>query len=135
MYLTIFEPKETDRILNEKKESISSVDIGNVLQYTNDPFTVKSFLVEDDKGFVTLGIIRIVNDFKVIFNPRSSKMKIAIALDKMFKEGLLYCKEKGSNEIYTTISHGGEKQELFVKYLIRHYGFERLSGTSLLLEV
>jgi len=86
MYLTIFTPKEAEKVLKDKKEIISSFDIGNVLQYTNDPFTTICYLVEDDESPVTIGVIRMVNDFKAIFNPNKSKLKIASALNKMLIE-------------------------------------------------
>jgi len=126
MILTIFNPKEAEKYIKDK--GIESFDSENILPYAHDPFTLICGIVEDDEDFVALGVCKVVNEFKVIINPKVSKGKIAIAIDTLIKQAIKKCKAEGANEILAIITQGGESYENF---LSKRYNFEKVNGTPL----
>ncbi|MEX0596830.1 MAG: hypothetical protein WD512_10040 [Candidatus Paceibacterota bacterium] len=115
-------------ITEEDKNKISVFDTDGVLDYTEDKFTLIQGIVKQEDEVIALGIGRIVNEFKISINPKFSNFQVAKAIKTLFEEAMDWAKKFGSNEILVIITKGGENYE---NLLIKHFGFEKVSGTPL----
>lgn len=119
--------KEIDNNLLEK---IISIDNENISSYLRDPFTQVNGVVSNDDGeIIAVGLIRIVNEWKVIINKDISKFEVAKAIRELGKQAMIIGNQKGSNEVYAIITQGEDNYKELLK---KHFGFKEINHQSLL---
>ena len=116
-------PKISEKIRKFDKEYISD--------YFYDPFTFDIGILSDSNSegkILGAGIIRVVNEFKMILNPELSDFKKARIIDILMK----IAKEKAQcNEIIIEITQGGKH---YINLLTNHFDFQKTYGEVLRLE-
>ena len=123
MKLIPFTPKDGEVILPYLSKMIEMED----LKITLDPFTYKSGIVEDKNKVIAVGILRLINEWKLIVNPKSSNYQIAKAIKLLTEQAL----KESSTEIHAIIDKGGEK---YIELLKRHFNFREPEGSFLRME-
>ena len=121
MYMKLFDPQQEQLL----KDRHIPFDSERLLPYLDDPFTTLAGIIEDDRP-IAVGIVRLVNEFKIIVNPDISAFKKAKAINALMRAAIYNTSQHGANEIYALITQGGEHyQEL----LSKHFEFYTPAGT------
>lgn len=119
------------RITEIDKNKIAVFDSEGTVEYLGDKFTFISGVVRNETDIVVLGIGRVVNEFKIVINPKYSNLQVAKAIKTLFNEAINWAKCSGSNETIVIITKGGDKYQ---EFLSKHFGFEKIDGTPMRLE-
>lgn len=130
MTIIRLKPKEiSDSLL----EQIKSIDSENITPYLTDPFTMITGIVTDENDeIIAVGLTRIVNEWKLIVNKDKTPFELARGIKELAKQAIAYGNLHGANEVFATITQGGEHYE---KILKKHFGFKDVEGTQLKLEI
>lgn len=106
------------------------IDEERVLEFINDPFTFNVGIVLDDEKEKVLGfgLIRVVNEVKMILNPELSNTIKARVLKYLLDEAkhISQC-----NEVLAEITRGGDH---YIDSLVKHFNFYETSGKVLRFE-
>lgn len=122
-----------NNISNRLLNAIKKIDKEGVSSYLNDPYTFTTGIVystiNDKDEIVAAGIIRVVNELKVILKPELSDILKAKALKLLLdtSTSMMQC-----NEAVAIITQGGDH---YVNILKDHFNFFEEPGTFLRLEV
>lgn len=129
MTLKLLTPKE---VTEKDFKALLPFDDEGIALYLNDPFTqISGIIREDNDEVVAVGILRMINEWKLIVNPLASHFEVSKAIKELSKQGMTYCLAHGSNEIYARITKGGDH---YTKLLKKHFGFKEANGILLKLE-
>lgn len=113
-------PKITENIRKFDREYIS--------EYFYDPFTFDVGILSDSNSsgkILGAGVVRVVNEFKIVLNPELSDFKKARIIEILMKTA----KEKAQcNEIIVEITQGGGH---YINLLINHFDFQPTYGEVL----
>lgn len=110
------------------KKEIEVFDEERVSDYINDPFTFTVGIVASSGRVAAVGIIRVVNELKVVIRPEISNIHKAAALRLLLNESK---SKMQCNEAIALITNGGDH---YVNILKDHYGFREDPGIFLRLE-
>ncbi len=119
------------KITEADRNKIAVFDSEGIAEYLDDKFTFISGVVRNETDIIVLGVGRVVNEFKIVVNPKYSKFQIAKAISTLFREANHWAKHGGSNETIVIITKGNKP---YIKLLNRHFGFEEIDGTPMKLE-
>jgi len=112
--------------IKEDIKEIEKFDKEHIHPYIFDPFTFNTgILLADNSQVVGFGIIRVVNEIKLVLNPNLSNFNKARAIKLLLDNGIPLCQ---CNEIIAYITQGGNHYEGLLK---KHYNFEYEPGTLL----
>ena len=128
MNLKTFTPREADQFINDK---IKSFNHNGVLSYASDPFTAINYLIEDEDGPIALGVVRIVNEFKMLIDESRPRNLRSEAIKHLIYQATEFCREHASNESYIVVT-GDSKS--FENFLTKRFGFQKVEGSLLLKE-
>lgn len=111
-------------------EDIRKFDAEDISSYTKDPFTFEKVAVLDDNGKpIALGILRVVEEYKIILDPKLSNRQKTIIIRELMTESRY---RNRCNEVIVFITQGGEHYKNFLK---KHFGFRERDGIALMKEV
>lgn len=125
MKIEIFEAK----VPNHLVQLVKNIDIDGIAAYINDPYTFTTGIVRDNEGeIIATGLIRVVNELKVILKPELSNINKAMALKLLLIEAK---KRLQCNEAVALITQGGTH---YTNILKTHFNFYEDPGIFLRLE-
>lgn len=105
---------------------IRHYDIENITDFVYDPFTFNTgILIGDNSEVIGMGIIRVINEIKLVLDPGLSNFQKSLAIKKLMNAGVPLCQ---CNEVIAYITSGGKKYENLLKM---HYNFSHEPGTLL----
>lgn len=125
MKIDVYEAKIPDHLV----QLIKNIDEDGIAAYLNDPYTFTTGIVRSDEGeIIAAGLIRVVNELKVILKPELSNINKAMALKLLLMEAKarLQC-----NEAVALITQGGTH---YTNILKTHFHFYEDPGIFLRLE-
>ena len=109
-------------------EEIKKFDGEGIHTYLNDPFTFATGIVHSNDKIVAAGILRVVNELKIIIKPEISNVHKAMAITLLLKE---VNKNMQCNEAIALITDGGD---YYINILKDRFKFREESGVMLRLE-
>lgn len=116
--------KDDQDLLNQ----VAEFDKEGLLPWVNDPFTFEKIAVFEDGKVIGLGLLRVVEEYKVIIDPSISNLKKA----KVIKELMAESNHRSRcNEVIVFITNGGSH---YAEMLKKHFGFENRDGITLVKE-
>lgn len=121
--------KSWKEIPEETVKEIYQFDKEKIGGYFFDPFTFHIGVVfANDGRVIGAGVVRVVNEFKIIMNPEFKNITKAKSISKLFDAALsnMQC-----NEAVVEITQGEEHYE---ELLIKHFKFFHTYGNVLRLE-
>lgn len=125
MQLEIYQ--NLDSINKDDIEVLSKYDNEYLLQYLKDPFTFDVGIARDG-NILGIGIIRVINEFKMLLNPNMTNFRKAKVIKMLLEEA---SKRSQCNEIIVEISKGGFHYE---QLLVDHFDFQPTYGRVFRLE-
>ena len=117
-----------DKISSELVDEIRKFDEEGISNYLNDPFTFTTGIVTSGDKIIAAGIIRVINELKVVIRPEISNIHKVKVLKLLLRESN---KRIQCNEAIALITDGGYH---YVNVLKNHFGFREESGVMLRLE-
>lgn len=124
MTIEIFDDNISQELINE----VRKFDVEGISDYLNDSFTFTTGIVTSRGRMVAIGIIRVVNELKVIVRPEISNIHKAAALRLLLNESK---SKMQCNEAFALITNGGDH---YINILKNHYRFREDYGVFLRLD-
>lgn len=112
----------------EQINEIKKYDKENISDFFSDPFTFNIGIATNGNEVLGAGVIRVINEFKIIINPTLSDFRKAKVINTLIKEAF---KNAQCNEIIVDITQGGDH---YINILNKHFGFQKAYGEVLRLE-
>jgi hypothetical protein len=111
------------------KEQIALYDRENMLLFLDDPFTLKTVVLQNEAGeAIGLGLIRPITEYKMVLNPNLSLTEKVKGLQMLMHTARI---EDPCNESLIIVTQGGQH---FVNILEKHFNFFKVNGIPLKLE-
>lgn len=114
--------KNIDEIPPEDLLSIATYDKDKTFDYFGNPFTFDIGIVTDDDRIIGAGIIRVINEFKMIMNPHLPKLTRIKTL-KLLIEKAIELKQCSEVLVSLTSPYGEKDLKNYIKLLRSEYGF------------
>lgn len=107
-------------------EEVKKFDMdGCVSSYLNDPFTFTTGLAISGGKIIAVGVVRVINEIKIVIDPSIHDLTKARALKLLLDEAPL---KTQCNEVVAVITQGGNH---YVNILKNHYEFKEDYGVFL----
>ena len=116
--------------ITQYKDEISKFDNEKIFNLVKDPYTFTHGIVLNDVEDLVLGlgIVRVVDEFKVVLNPSSTNLMKAKTLRYLLGYGIT---QMSTNEVIASITQGGDQ---YVNILEKHYKFYKDTGILVRME-
>lgn len=112
------------------RSQINDFQVERITEFFEDPYTFNIGIVTDEDDIVLgVGVIRVVNEFKMQLNPQLSNLSKARVLKSLLNEAI---SRRHCGEIIAMITQGGVSYE---DMLIKHFNFQKMDGTPLKWEI
>lgn len=120
--------KNTDLIDPLLLERIQVFDDEKIIDFFKDPFTFNIGIVTDNDKVLGTGVVRVINEVKMVLNPKLSNFKKASIIKTLLNSAMVRTQ---CSEIIVEISKGGDH---YIDLLVKHYDFYETYGKVLRLE-
>jgi hypothetical protein len=104
-------------------------DEEGLLSWVGDTFTMERVAVLEDGRVLALGLLRVIEEYKIILDPKLKNTKKAAIIKELMEESTVRSR---CNETIVFITRGGDH---YVRLLKKHFGFTDREGIALVKEV